>query len=95
MVDSEGETSCEGLYATGEVVAGAHGANRLGGNALAEVIAMGSMVGKAAAEKAMDLNRASGFDVAVEEAQEGLKALFGSQGLEAGELIQGLKKIMW
>jgi len=95
VVDSEGQTSCEGLYAAGEVAAGAHGANRLGGNALAEVIAMGSLVGKAAAEKAMGLDRASSFDAAVEDALKGLKALFGKKGLEPGELVQKLKKVMW
>jgi aspartate oxidase len=51
-VDSHGETAVTGLFAAGEVTAGAHGANRLGGNALAEAIAMGSLVGSAAAAAA-------------------------------------------
>jgi len=40
-----GETGVEGLYAVGESVAGVHGANRLGGNSLAETVAIGKLVG--------------------------------------------------
>ncbi|AFO58711.1 L-aspartate oxidase [Natrinema sp. J7-2] len=40
-----GETGVEGLYAVGETVAGVHGANRLGGNSLAETVAIGALVG--------------------------------------------------
>ncbi|KTG08950.1 succinate dehydrogenase [Haloprofundus marisrubri] len=40
-----GETGVEGLYAVGETVAGVHGANRLGGNSLAETVAIGKLVG--------------------------------------------------
>ncbi len=41
-----GETSVNDLYALGEAVAGVHGANRLGGNSLAETVAMGVTVGQ-------------------------------------------------
>ncbi len=40
-----GETGVGGLYAVGETVAGVHGANRLGGNSLAETVAIGALVG--------------------------------------------------
>ncbi len=40
-----GETTVEGLYAVGETTAGVHGANRLGGNSLAETVALGKIVG--------------------------------------------------
>ncbi|MDQ3770808.1 MAG: FAD-dependent oxidoreductase [Actinomycetota bacterium] len=42
-------TAVEGLYAAGEVTAGLHGANRLGGNSLAETIVFGRRAGEAAA----------------------------------------------
>jgi succinate dehydrogenase / fumarate reductase flavoprotein subunit len=41
-----GETGVENLHALGEAVAGVHGANRLGGNSLAETVAMGVTVGQ-------------------------------------------------
>jgi fumarate reductase (CoM/CoB) subunit A len=43
-------TSVEGLFAAGEVVGGTHGANRLGGNALAEAFVFGSLAGSLAAQ---------------------------------------------
>jgi succinate dehydrogenase / fumarate reductase flavoprotein subunit len=52
-VDIDGRTSVEGLYAAGECAnAKLHGANRLGGNSLLEVVVLGRRVGRAAAEAA-------------------------------------------
>jgi succinate dehydrogenase / fumarate reductase flavoprotein subunit len=50
-VDEDGETSVDGLYAIGETMAGVHGANRLGGNSLAETVAYGVVTGEAVAER--------------------------------------------
>ena len=50
-VDDVGETRVDGLYAIGETMAGVHGANRLGGNSLAETIAYGQVAGEAIAER--------------------------------------------
>jgi succinate dehydrogenase / fumarate reductase flavoprotein subunit len=43
-------TDVAGLYAAGEVTAGLHGANRLGGNSLAETVVFGRRAGQAAAD---------------------------------------------
>jgi succinate dehydrogenase / fumarate reductase flavoprotein subunit len=51
VVDGAGETRVSGLYAIGETMAGVHGANRLGGNSLAETIAYGEVAGRAIAER--------------------------------------------
>ena len=53
-VDDEGETRVDGLYAIGETMAGVHGANRLGGNSLAETIAYGKVTGQAVAGRLTD-----------------------------------------
>ena len=39
-----------GLYAAGEVTGGIHGANRLGGNAVADLMVFGRIAGKNATE---------------------------------------------
>ena len=49
-----GETGVPGLYAVGETVAGVHGANRLGGNSLAETVAIGKLVGDHVADQVAD-----------------------------------------
>ncbi|MEJ5292924.1 MAG: FAD-binding protein [Candidatus Methanosuratincola sp.] len=46
--DPNGATSVQGLYAAGEAAGGAHGANRIGGNAFAAAIAFGFRSGMAA-----------------------------------------------
>jgi succinate dehydrogenase / fumarate reductase flavoprotein subunit len=51
VVDEAGETAVDGLYAVGEATAGVHGANRLGGNSLAETLAGGVIVGEAVATR--------------------------------------------
>ena len=41
-----------GLFAAGEVTGGVHGANRLGGNAVADFTVFGRIAGKAASDYA-------------------------------------------
>jgi succinate dehydrogenase / fumarate reductase flavoprotein subunit len=49
-VDAEtGETTVPGLFAAGEVAGGMHGANRLGGNSLSDLLVFGARTGAAAA----------------------------------------------
>src|SRR5438270_2819829 len=45
-------TTLDGLYAAGEVAAGMHGANRLGGNSLSDLLVFGRRAGLAAADYA-------------------------------------------
>ena len=44
-------TPIPGLYAAGEVIGGLHGANRLGGNGVADIVVNGRLAGIAAAQK--------------------------------------------
>lgn len=45
-----GKTNIPNLFAIGEVTGGLHGANRLGGNSLAEIIVFGRLIGKQCAK---------------------------------------------
>ena len=47
-ITRSGETTLPGLFACGEVAGGVHGANRLGGNALADTQVFGKRAGEAA-----------------------------------------------
>ncbi|HIA05336.1 MAG TPA: fumarate reductase/succinate dehydrogenase flavoprotein subunit [Flavobacteriales bacterium] len=49
-------SNVEGLFACGECAAGMHGANRLGGNSLSDLLVFGSLAGKGAAEYANGLS---------------------------------------
>ncbi len=49
VVDPEGtSTTIQGVFAAGEVTSGLHGANRLGGNSLAETVVFGRRAAEAA-----------------------------------------------
>ena len=47
-INPSGETEMKGLFAAGEIASGVHGANRMGGNALAECLVFGANSGLAA-----------------------------------------------
>lgn len=49
--DEDGRSSVPGLFAVGETTGGIHGANRLAGNALTDVMVMGQVVGECAARE--------------------------------------------
>ncbi len=95
MIDSDTKTALSGLYAAGEVCAGMHGANRLAGNALAEIFAMGGIAGGNAATytKENDINSAP--EDQIEKERESLESLFSETGEDSISLIRSLKKMMW
>ena len=62
-VDADTEaTSVPGLYAAGEVAGGMHGANRLGGNSLSDLLVFGRRAGGAAADFAAGRTGTVGID---------------------------------
>jgi L-aspartate oxidase len=52
VIDTNAETTLEGVHACGEIAGGTHGRNRMMGNSLLECAVFGRRAGRAAAEKA-------------------------------------------
>ncbi len=52
VIDTDSQTTLEGLYACGEIAGGTHGRNRMMGNSLLECCVFGRRAGRAAADKA-------------------------------------------
>jgi L-aspartate oxidase len=52
VIDTDAETTLEGVYACGEIAGGTHGRNRMMGNSLLECVVFGRRAGRAATEKA-------------------------------------------
>ena len=57
IADAQMQTQLPGLFAAGEVVGGANGANRLSGNAITEALVFGRRAGRSAAARAKALAR--------------------------------------
>jgi succinate dehydrogenase/fumarate reductase flavoprotein subunit len=94
-VDENAETIVPGLFAAGEVCAGVHGANRLGGNALSEVFAMGEVAGDSASKNARKSSQADVQEKRVLEERDRLESLLLREGEDLGELRRDLKDMMW
>jgi succinate dehydrogenase / fumarate reductase, flavoprotein subunit len=82
-VDAETAASTvPGLYAAGEVAAGMHGANRLGGNSLSDLLVFGRRAGAAAAAYASRTNARAIDDAEVEKAARTMLAPVEAEGGE-------------
>jgi succinate dehydrogenase / fumarate reductase, flavoprotein subunit len=76
-VDAEtAQTSISGLFAAGEAAAGLHGANRLGGNSLSDLLVFGRRAGLAAAEHAKTREMPPADSAQIEEAAQQMLAPF-------------------
>ncbi len=88
-------TTVRGLFAAGEVTAGVHGANRLGGNSLAEILVFGRIAAEsagryAAAEPAPALDEAQ-----IQRFRAELAEWATRDGATLRALISELQTVMW
>jgi succinate dehydrogenase flavoprotein subunit len=94
--DTTGST-VPGLFAAGEVAGGMHGANRLGGNSLSDLLVFGRRAGLGAAQYANELrdNALKIDDVDLEKAaQEMLKPFENAEGENPYTVHQALQETM-
>ena len=96
LVDAETqESTVSGLFACGEVASGLHGANRLGGNSLSDLIVFGKRAGEFAAKRAKDLAQPVIDDSQVEQAIDVMLEPFNNEGGEnPGFIYDELRDMM-
>jgi succinate dehydrogenase / fumarate reductase, flavoprotein subunit len=82
-------TDVEGLYAVGECAAGVHGANRLGGNSLAECLVFGRIVGAEAGSWSEALDVQVRDRAALVAARDEVDEMLARRG---GELVRPLQR---
>jgi len=87
-------TDLPGLYAAGECASGLHGANRLGGNSLVDILVFGRRAGEAAAAHASRRSNGTPRE-AVAEATDWLGGFVGPGTSGIQELQGRLKDVMW
>jgi succinate dehydrogenase / fumarate reductase flavoprotein subunit len=81
-------TDVAGLYAVGEAASGLHGANRLGGNSLIELLVYGRIVGRAAAEYSAGLEEQRRSPEAIAEARAEIDQMLAADGEENVRALQ-------
>jgi aspartate oxidase len=91
-INADCATSVPGLFASGEVTGGLHGANRMGGNALTETLVFGARAGVSAADWASGVN-AFNSETLLENMPE--RSGVRDAGFSIADLQSKLRKIMW
>lgn len=89
------ESTVENLYACGEVNGGLHGANRLGGNSLAETQVFGARAGQYASQKALKMKFLPVDERQVEKEHERIFRFEEGGEVLPYEVRSALQKVMW
>ncbi len=94
-VNERMETSVPGLYAAGEAVGGANGANRLSGNAIPEAFVFGERAGRFAAARAAGRPAAWSDAAANALLPAAAREAGPAGGVALGEMWTALQALMW
>ncbi len=94
--EADGSTALPGLYAAGEDCGGVHGANRLGGNGVANSTVFGGIAGDTmAAFAARQSSAAAPDEAAIDQALSRAEEPFGRPAGDLGRLRELLSTTMW
>jgi succinate dehydrogenase / fumarate reductase flavoprotein subunit len=89
-----GQSSMPGIFAAGEAAAGLHGANRLGGNSLSDLLVFGRRAGMAAAAHAKQTAYSSLDNAQMQDAERELLAPFSHTGESPYAVHRDLQTVM-
>tara|TARA_Y100000589_G_scaffold327324_1_gene368911 strand:- start:339 stop:2084 length:1746 start_codon:yes stop_codon:yes gene_type:complete len=92
---SDHSTNVEGLFAAGEVAGGLHGANRLGGNSLAEILIFGKIVGQHASDFSKRLKYVVRSHKVIKNSCEDINSLIKKDEEMVIPLQHELRDLMW
>ena len=93
-INTDASTSLDNLFGAGEVCGGVHGANRLGGNALADTQVFGKIAGVSAAKAAKSTEIKTNDDMVNAEASR-IEGLIKKGSIKPQEFKNNIKKLMW
>ena len=93
-IDTDASTSLENLFGAGEVCGGVHGANRLGGNALADTQVFGKIAGESASKVAKESEIKTNDEMVEKEASR-IENLINEGSIKPQEFKNRIKNLMW
>jgi succinate dehydrogenase/fumarate reductase flavoprotein subunit len=95
-INEWGQTNVAGLYAIGEVTTSVHGANRLGGNSLAEGQVFGRRAGIHSAEYIKTVESWHIDQSAIDTEMQRIESLLTREtGVKAADVLSRIKAVMW
>ena len=93
-INTDASTSLENLFGAGEVCGGVHGANRLGGNALADTQVFGKIAGESASKIAKQTKLKTNEEMVQKEASR-IEGLIKKGSIKPQEFKNKIKNLMW
>ena len=93
-INTDASTNLKNLFGAGEVCGGVHGANRLGGNALADTQVFGKIAGENASEACKNTELKSNYEMVKKEASR-IDSLIKKGSIKPHEFKNNIKKLMW
>ncbi|WP_407454949.1 fumarate reductase (CoM/CoB) subunit TfrA [Methanobrevibacter sp.] len=93
-INTDASTSLKNLFGAGEVCGGVHGANRLGGNALADTQVFGKIAGVSASEAAKTTELKTDEEQVNKEASR-IEGLIKKGTIKPQEFKNKIKNLMW
>jgi succinate dehydrogenase / fumarate reductase, flavoprotein subunit len=91
-----GKTTVSKLFAVGEVTSGVHGANRLGGNSLAEIMVFGRLIGRSIVKELKKTKMLTLDQVMINNEIQKFSNLFQcKKGKDPIRVKQDLQRLMW
>ena len=93
-INTDASTSLKNLFGAGEVCGGVHGANRLGGNALADTQVFGKIAGVSASEAAKQTELKTNEEQVNAEASR-IEGLIKKGTIKPQDFKNNIKKLMW
>src|SRR6266516_3616806 len=95
-INEWGQTNVAGLYAVGEVTTSVHGANRLGGNSLAEGQVFGRRAGIHSAEFAQSIHRPQIAQRSISAEVERVEVFLERRGgVQPADMLNRIREVMW
>ena len=93
-INTDASTSLKNLFGAGEVCGGVHGANRLGGNALADTQVFGKIAGESASKIAKVTELKTNDEMVQKEASR-IEGLIKEGSIKPQEFKNRIKNLMW
>ena len=93
-INTDASSSLDNLFGAGEVCGGVHGANRLGGNALADTQVFGKIAGESASKAAKESELKSNDEMVQKEASR-IEGLIKKGSIKPKDFKNRIKTLMW